>query len=144
MKRHYFLTPLFYCSFFLTANAVQPDQISGIWKSSSEDLIVKIDKVGNHFQGRIIWIESDGDHQFVLDEKNPVEHLAKMPLKGSKIIKELTFNPNELTWDGGTFYSYQDGKRYQCRVNLNNENQIQISKFLTDQQASKAEVWIRQ
>ncbi len=144
MKRHYFLISIFYCSFLLTSNAEQPEQIIGVWKSSNEELIVKIDKVGNHFQGRIVWIESDDKDHFLLDEKNPVEHLTKMPLKGRKIIEELTFDPSASAWDGGTFYSYQDGKRYQCRINLNSDNQIQILRFLPNQQESIAEVWTRQ
>ncbi|NJN24663.1 MAG: DUF2147 domain-containing protein [Cyclobacteriaceae bacterium] len=145
MKRHIFFLSLLYSAFALDAVAEEnPDKIIGVWKSDADGLMVKIDKVGDHFQGRIVWIESGDDQGLVCDEKNPDKRLASMPLKGNKIIQELNFNAAESIWDGGTFYSYKEGKRYRCRIKLSNENQISIQKILKGNQATASEIWIRQ
>lgn len=57
MKRYIFLLLLFFSGFSLASQAGSPGQIVGVWKSSNNKFMVKIDKVGNYFQGRIVWIE---------------------------------------------------------------------------------------
>ena len=143
MKRYFFLLSLLYCAFSFVASAGDPDQIIGIWKSSNEDLIVKIDKVGDHFQGRIVWLGSKGGSQPELDERNPNERLKRLPLKGNKIIKELSFNPSASVW-GGTYYNYKEGRVYRCQITFHGNDLIKITKFDQSKQDGIAENWIRQ
>lgn len=142
MKRYIFLLLLFFSGFSLAAQAGDPGQIVGVWKSSNNKLMVKIDKVGNHFQGRIVWIEiADGDSE--LDVNNPEDRLRKMPLKGNKIIQRLSFDPPKSIWSGGTFYNYLEGKRYDCQISLNGR-QIKITKYSQNSQEGIVETWTRQ
>lgn len=143
MKRYIFLLSIFFSGFSLAAQDGNPNQIVGVWKSPSNELMIKIDKVGNHFQGRIVWLEMSEGNQPVLDENNPEERLRKMPLKGNKIIQELSFDSSKSEWDGGTFYNYTEGKLYNCHVTLHNSGQIKITKYLLNHQDGVVETWTR-
>ncbi len=144
MKKNIFLLTIFFCGFCLAAQAGNPDQIVGIWKSPSNELMIKIDKVGNHFQGRIIWLELRGGNNPTLDENNPVEGLRRMPLKGNKIIQKISFNSSKSIWDGGTFYNHKEGITYHCQITLHTGDQIKINNFIQNHQDGKVETWTRQ
>ncbi len=142
MKRYIFLFILFFSVLGLSAQAVSPEQIVGVWKTPNNKLMVKIDKVGNHFQGRIVWIDiAQGNH--VLDVNNPEKRLQKLPLKGNKIIHHLSFDPSTSIWGGGTYYDYKEGKQYNCQISLNGR-QIKITKYLPNNQEEPIEIWTRQ
>ncbi|MCG8309643.1 MAG: DUF2147 domain-containing protein [Cytophagales bacterium] len=144
MKRFIFLLSVILSSFGLVAQAGNPDQIVGVWRSPTNSLMIKIDKVGNHFQGRIVWLRTHQPNKPALDENNPDEHLQNMPLKGNKVIKELSFNSSEEVWEGGTFYHHIDGKLYNCRIALHSNNQIKITRFIQSRQDGVSETWTRQ
>ncbi len=144
MKRYFFLLSIVLCSCGLAAQAENPDRILGVWKSSSEGLMIKIDKVGNNFQGRIVWLEPRQSNQPVLDDKNPDARLRNMPLKGNKIIKELKFNAAKSIWEGGTYYNHKEGKLYNCQISLQQRDKIRITKYIQDNQDGVVETWIRQ
>ena len=129
-------------SLSIVAQTGDPNQIVGIWKSPSNEFMIKIDKLGNQFQGRIIWLESTGG-QVELDENNPDERLQKIPLKGNKVIKELSFDVSESLWKGGTFYNHKDGKLYNCMITLHNNDQIKITKYVQNDSDSIVETWTR-
>lgn len=142
MKRYIFLLLLFFSGFNLAAQAGSPGQIVGVWKSSNNKFMVKIDKVGNYFQGRIVWIEiANGEP--VLDVNNPEERLQNIPLKGNKIIQHLSFDPSKSIWGGGTFYNYNEGKRYNCQISLRG-NHLNIIKYSQNSQEGIVETWTRQ
>lgn len=142
IKRYVFLLAILCSSLSLVAQAGDPNQIVGIWKSPSNEFIIKIDKLGDQFQGRIIWIESTGS-QAELDKNNPDERLQKIPLKGNKVIKELSFNVSESLWEGGTFYNHKEGKLYNCKITSHNSDQIKITKYVQNHSDGIVETWSR-
>lgn len=145
MKRYVFLLSFLLSSYsFLATQAGNPDQIVGVWKSSNNGIMIKIDKVGDHFQGRIVWLEENSGNQPLLDEKNPDERLRKMPLKGNKVIQKLKFNSSEVLWEGGTFYNYKEGRLYNCNISLQRSDQIKITRFSQNQLDGVTETWTRQ
>jgi uncharacterized protein (DUF2147 family) len=144
MKRYAFLFSIIICTASVAAQAGESDEIVGLWKSSSQQLMIKIDKVGDHFQGRIVWLGGSGENGMTLDENNPNVQLRSLPLKGNKIIQDLTFNPSASHWEGGTFYSYREGKNYNCVIDMQSSELIKITKFVQNQQDSQTETWIRQ
>jgi len=144
MKRYIFLVLIFFSGLGIGIQAGNPNNIVGIWKSPSNDLMIKIDKIGNHFQGRIVWIAPAITNHLLLDEKNPNEQLRHLPLKGNKVIQQLKFNSEEAIWDGGIFYNYNEGKHYYCKISLRNTDQIEIFKISQQSQDQVAEMWIRQ
>lgn len=144
MKRYFFLLLIFLSGFSLTAQTSSSDQIVGIWVSSAKDFMIKIDKVGNHFQGRIVWLDLAESSKVALDEKNPEEHLRRMPLRGNKILREISYNSVESIWEGGTFYNYKEGKIYNCQIKLKAGDQIAINNFDRNHQDGIVDTWNRQ
>ena len=144
MKRYIFLLSIVLISFSLAGQEGNPDQIVGVWKSASKGLMIKIDKIGDQFQGRIVWLSANQPDSPVLDKNNPNKQLQKMPLKGNKIIKDLSFNAEKMVWEGGTFYHHEDGKLYNCQISLHNSDRIKITRFLNTQQDAVGETWTRQ
>lgn len=128
----------------INIKASNPDHIIGVWKSSSDQVMIKIDKIGDRFQGRIVWYKPSGEINTILDEKNPEERLRQIPLKGNKIIQELSFNPIKSTWEGGTFYNHKDGKKYLCLISLQNSGEIKIIKYMQNNENAISETWTRQ
>lgn len=144
MKRYVLLLSIFAIGLSLSAQTESPDIIVGVWKSSTNDLMIKIDKVGNHFQGRIVWLDATAESKQTYDENNPEERLRAMPLKGNKIIQEISFNPSASVWEGGKFYNYKEGKVYNCQIELLASDQIKINNFLKDHQDGITQTWVRQ
>lgn len=128
----------------MVAQAGDSDKIVGLWKSSSQQVMIKIDKVGDHFQGRIVWLGDSGENGMTLDENNPNMQLRSLPLKGNKIIQDLTFNPSATHWEGGTFYNYTEGKNYNCTIDMQTADIIKITKFVQNRQNGQIETWTRQ
>jgi len=144
MKRSFLIFFLVNSGFCLLGQGTDPERIVGIWKSPSEGLMIKIDKVGDHFQGRIVWLDTSELDQPALDTNNPDERLQKMPLKGNKVIKELSYNSSELIWDGGTFYHHKEGKLYNCHITIDNNDKIKIARYVQNPKDAIVETWIRQ
>ncbi len=144
MKNISFITLIFLIGLSMNIKASNPDNIIGVWKSSSDQLMIKIDKIGDQFQGRIVWYKPSGEINSILDEKNPEVRLRKIPLKGNKIIQELSFNPAKSTWEGGTFYNHKDGKKYSCLISLQNSGEIKIIKYIQNNEPAISETWTRQ
>lgn len=131
-------------AFQLDAQSGDADQILGVWKSPTKSVMIKVDKIGEHFQGRIVWIQAAADIQPVLDINNPDERLKKMPLKGNKVIQELSFDPSKTVWEGGTFYNYEEGKLYNCHIVLQDADQLKITRYLQSPADAIVETWVRQ
>jgi len=121
------------------------DRIVGVWKSPDKNLMIKIDKIGDQFQGRIVWVAETEMSQIPLDENNPDTQLRKLPLKGNKVLKELSYNSLDSKWTGGVFYNHMEGKHYRCQITIHSPGQIKITKFMQgEQQDGVHEIWSRQ
>ncbi len=144
MKRYTLLLLVLTYTVTFGGQASDSDKIIGVWKSPDDSYMIKIDKIGNHFQGRIVWLSSNDQNQMKLDVNNPNEQLRNLPLKGNKIIEELSYSTGESVWNGGTFYSYTEGKVYHCQISMQSSNQIRILKYIRNQQEGKTETWTRQ
>lgn len=145
MKKHFLSIPVLFLLIASSyAQSSHPDGIIGLWKSPDGSLVVKIDKIGYAYQGRIAWIDlTRTGQQPLLDEKNPEPHLRTMPLKGNKMLKELTFNTDKDLWDGGVYYDPDEGKLYNCIVEAVDTEHISINKFLQDPSEVDKELWLK-
>ena len=144
MKRSVLVCMILCMSFYAEAQVDDAARIVGIWRIPGEDLLVKIDKIGSSYQGRIVWVKTSLNEEAALDVHNPNEHLRNMPLKGNKILEELTFNPANVTWEGGTYYSYAEGKLYNCRISLLEAGKISVLKYTGKEQEGQLETWTHQ
>jgi uncharacterized protein (DUF2147 family) len=131
---------------FLSAQAQQDTDLEGIWKSPDGTQMMQINKIGDLFQGRIVWLkEATADSgKPLLDVNNPDTHMQKMPLKGKKIVEDLRYDGQGRLWSGGTYYQPATGKIQKCHAQLQGSDQLILSSYRSDPANGSKEVWIRQ
>lgn len=134
---------IFLSNGLVTGQIIQSNEIVGLWKSPEGKLMVKIDKIGNFYQGRIAWLSDfENTADPILDQNNPKPHLRNIPLKGNKIIRELSFDSANVIWDRGFYYDHAEGKHYNCSVKMLDPFSIQITRHL-DGRSKSDEIWRR-
>jgi uncharacterized protein (DUF2147 family) len=129
----------------LMAQSKDADKLVGVWQPSDGRSYVKIDKIGNKFYGRVVWLkeanEEDGSPR--LDKNNPDESLRSTPLKGYRVMKDLVYNEDEKMWLDGTIYDPKNGTTYNCKIELMDDNKIEVRGFVGTAVFGRTDVWTR-
>lgn len=129
----------------LMAQSKDADKLVGVWQPSDGRSYVKIDKIGNKFYGRVVWLkepnEEDGSPR--LDKNNPDESLRSTPLKGYRVMKDLVYNEEEKLWLDGTIYDPKNGTTYNCKIELMDDNKIEVRGFVGTAVFGRTDVWTR-
>lgn len=87
--------------------AQQADDLVGVWEPSNGKVRVKIEKLGNKYFGRIVWLRAPIDsvtNKPKVDKNNPDVALRNVPLKGFRLLKDFTFK-SAGEWSEGTIYA---------------------------------------
>lgn len=129
----------------LTVSANDGDALVGVWKPSDGRSMVKIDKIGNKFYGRVVWLLEPNDENGNprTDVNNPDESLRETPLKGYRILKDFTYDASEDLWTDGTIYDPKNGSTYNCKIELKDENTIEVRGYIGTAVFGRTDVWTR-
>ena len=140
-----FFTGLIAILFSLPAFAQDADKLQGVWQPSDGRSMLKIDKIGSKFYGRVVWLKeaNDEDGNPRKDVNNPDEKLRSTPLKGYRVLKDFTYNSDEKIWDGGTIYDPKNGTTYNCKIEMKNDNQIEVRGYVGTEMFGRTDVWTR-
>lgn len=140
-----FFTGLIAILFSLPGFAQDADKLQGVWQPSDGRSMLKIDKIGSKFYGRVVWLKeaNDADGNPRTDVNNPDEKLRSTPLKGYRVLKDFTYNSDEKIWDGGTIYDPKNGTTYNCKIEMKNENQIEVRGYVGTEMFGRTDVWTR-
>jgi len=124
---------------------VEADKLVGVWQPSDGRSYIKIDKIGSKFFGRIVWLKEPNDEEGNprVDENNPDESLQNTPLKGYRILKDFTFNAEDELWEDGTIYDPKNGVTYNCKIELVEDNQIEVRGYVGTAVFGRTDVWTR-
>ncbi|MFM7726174.1 MAG: DUF2147 domain-containing protein, partial [Flavobacteriales bacterium] len=84
---------LLICSLFLTSSLAfaqnsEADKLLGVWEPSNGKARVKIEKIGEKYYGKIVWLREPNDPntgQPKVDKNNPDASLRTVPLKGYRL-----------------------------------------------------------
>lgn len=127
------------------AVADEGDKLIGVWKPSEGNALVKIDKIGNKFYGRIVWLEEPNDESgnAKTDKNNPDESMRSTPLKGYRILKDFVYDAEEKIWKDGTIYDPKNGSTYNCKIDLKDENTIEVRGYIGTSVFGRTDVWSR-
>jgi len=127
------------------AGGGEEDKLVGVWQPSDGRSYVKIDKIGNKFYGRVVWLEEPNDENGNprVDINNPDESLRSTPLKGYRILKDFVYNEEEEIWEDGTIYDPKNGTTYNCKIELTEENQIEVRGYVGTAVFGRTDVWTR-
>jgi len=91
--------------------------ILGKWLTPEKDGHIEIYEQGNKYFGKIVW-----GKDIRLDEKNPKPELRKRSLLGVTILNGFEYKNNQ--WINGTIYDPNNGKTYQCKMELEKGNKV--------------------
>lgn len=120
------------------------DAILGVWESGNGKARIKIDKTGEHFAGRIVWLREPNDEagKPKLDKNNPEESLRTKPLRGYSMLKNFSHAGNK-TWEDGTIYDPESGSTYSCTIEMTDENTLDVRGYIGISLFGRTDVWKR-
>lgn len=129
----------------VSAQDAQADKLEGVWQPSDGRSYVKIDKIGNKFYGRVVWLKEPNDDKGEprVDENNPDKALRSTPLKGYRILKDFVYDEEEEIWKDGTIYDPKNGTTYNCKIELTEENTIEVRGYVGSAVFGRTDTWTR-
>lgn len=134
------------------AYAPTPSDIVGDWLVESRDAVIRIEQVGDEYQGHILWQlhdtygPEDGPElngKIVTDRNNPDPALRARPLTGLKLLTGLKFEPDSGKWKGGRVYNSDNGRTYNCLVRMLGLNRLQLRGYIGISLFGGSTVWSR-
>lgn len=128
----------------LQSSSFGEDDILGVWTNSDKILKVKIEKIGSHYFGKLVWLEkpNEPDGSPKLDKHNPDPSLRKVPFIGLRIMKDMKYRGNGV-WGGGTLYDPEKGKSYGCKITMTTHDAANIRGFIGVSLLGKTEKFSR-
>lgn len=143
MKKNYLIVLALLVFTPLLAN--DGDKLVGIWKPSDGRSLIKVDKIGNKYYGRIVWLRDPKDESGEprKDVNNPDEKLRETPLRGYRILKDFQYDADEKLWVDGTIYDPKNGSTYSCKIELQDDNTIEVRGFIGTAVFGRTDTWTR-
>jgi uncharacterized protein (DUF2147 family) len=129
-----------------------PSGIVGDWLVDSRDAVIRIEQVGDEYQGHILWQlhdtygPEDGpalNGKIVTDRNNPDPALRSQPLTGLRLLKGLHYDPVSNKWIDGLVYNAENGHTYHCLVRLLDPNRLELRGFIGISLFGGNTVWSR-
>lgn len=134
-----------FISIFLNAKAQQnAEDIVGVWETGSGKAHVKIDKVGNYFFGRIVWLKEplNAEGKPKVDKNNEDVNKRKQPIFGMQLVGGFEWK-GENSWENGNIYDPENGKTYRCKIDLTNNTTMNIRGYIGISLFGRTDVWKR-
>jgi uncharacterized protein (DUF2147 family) len=128
----------------ISAQAINSNEILGVWLNEDKDAHVEIYREGEKFFGKIIWLKFPMDEETgrpKVDDENPDEDLRDQPVLGLLILKDFVFDEDE--WDSGTIYDPKNGKTYDCYMELKDIDNLKIRGYLGISLLGRTTYWTR-
>jgi uncharacterized protein (DUF2147 family) len=121
------------------------DDLVGIWKPSNGRSMVKIEKIGNKYYGRVVWLQEPTDEAGNprTDINNPDESLRSTPLRGYRLLKDFIYDQDENTWTEGTIYDPNNGSTYNCNIVPKDDNTIEVRGYIGAAVFGRTDVWTK-
>lgn len=142
----YFLGMMMVALFTLSGNAQEEgDRLKGVWEPSNGRAKVKIDKIGEKYFGRIVWLKEPNDPETgepKTDKNNPDPALRDAPLRGYRMLKDFTYKGGD-EWTEGTIYDPQNGSTYNCVIVMKDDNTLEIRGYIGVEAFGRTDVWKR-
>ena len=134
------------------ADPAAASAIVGDWLVESRDAVIRIERIGDEYQGHILWQlhdtygPEDGpalNGKIVTDRHNPDPALQSQPLTGLRLLKGLHYDPVGNKWIDGRVYNAENGRTYHCLVRLLHPNRLELRGFIGISLFGGDTVWSR-
>jgi uncharacterized protein (DUF2147 family) len=129
--------------FVLSVSAQKADAIMGKWLNPSGEGQVEIYKKGDKYFGKLAWIKfpNEASGKPKTDLKNPDASLRTRPELGLELLKDFTFNGDNV-YENGTIYDPKSGKTYSCKMTINGKK-LKIRGYVGISLFGRTEEWTR-
>ena len=128
----------------ISAQAINSDDILGVWLNEDKDAHVEIYKEGDKYFGKIVWLKFPIDEETgkpKVDDENPDEDLRDQPVLGLVLLEDFVFDHDE--WDSGTIYDPKNGKTYDCYMELKDDDNLKIRGYIGISLLGRTTYWTR-
>ena len=145
MKYFLFFTAFITLTSFSILQDTESDRLLGVWEPSNGKARVKIEKIGNKYYGKIVWLKEPNDpatNQPKVDSKNQDASMRTVPLKGYRMLKDFTYSGNSQ-WENGTIYDPENGSTYKCIIKMTDANTLDIRGYIGIEALGRTDVWKR-
>jgi len=142
MKKITILIIAFLSIMFLAKAQKNADDIVGVWLTGSGKGHVKIDKVGNYYFGRIVWLKDPLNDlgKPKLDKNNEDISKRSKSVLGMQLIGGFEWK-NDNLWDNGDIYDPENGKTYKCKLDLENLSTMNVRGFIGISLFGRTDIW---
>lgn len=125
--------------------AQDADQLVGVWEPSHGKARVKIEKIGEKYYGKIVWLKEPNDEttgEPKTDKNNPDPALRENKLRGYRILKDFSYS-GDGEWADGTIYDPENGNTYSCTIKMTDDNTLDIRGYIGVSAFGRTDVWKR-
>lgn len=124
-----------------SVQAAGDDAIAGTWLTENRDSKVAIERTGNTFSGKIVWLQTpEPNGKPLMDAKNVDAALRTRPIMGLEILSQFAPSAGGM-WTGGTIYSPRNGRSYPAQLSITADGKLDIR--VKDGVFSKHLYWTR-
>lgn len=126
------------------AQEIGADALVGVWEPSNKRIKVKIDKIGNKYYGRIVWLREPKDEEGnpKTDKNNPDKDMQDVPLLGYRMLKDFVYKGDGV-WEEGTIYDPLSGSTYNCTIKMPDEGTLDIRGYIGVSTFGRTDTWKR-
>ncbi|MES2380129.1 MAG: DUF2147 domain-containing protein [Bacteroidota bacterium] len=144
MKKLLLITVTIISSLFTAFAQQNNDDIVGVWETGNGKARVKIDKVGDYYFGRIIWLKEplSVDGKPKVDKNNKDVNKRNTPILGLRLVGGFKWE-SENRWEGGTIYDPETGNEYKCNITLVDKNTMNIRGYIGISMFGRTDTWKR-
>ena len=125
------------------------DRVLGLWLTEKADAHVRVERVGDSYQGQIVWLKqpqypADDDQGMAgrdkIDRENPDPARRGRPIIGLRIVEGFRFRDGE--WRDGRIYDPENGKTYKCRMWFDGET-LRLRGYIGISLLGRSTSWTR-
>lgn len=137
MKKLIISAILVLCTVMAFAQTNDADRILGTYLSENKTGKVEVTKQNGKYIGTLVWT-SIADAK---DEKNPDAALKTRTLKGTVILKDMTYDNG--IWKNGTIYDPESGNTYKATIKLKSDGNLTLRGYIGVPALGRNSVWTR-
>ncbi len=145
MKKTLLFVSVCFASMSLFAQTAATD-VTGVWKNGEGTAMIKIDKVNDKYQGKIVWLKEPNDPDNgkpKIDKNNPDETKRNRAVLGLINVWGFTYEDGE--WTGGYIYDPKNGKTYDCIITMDDKSKLNVRGYIMGMTMfGRTDTWVRQ
>ncbi len=124
--------------------AQDTDAIIGEWYTEEGKAKIEIYSCESSYCGKIVWLKEpkNPDGTTKRDTKNPNEDLRSRTIVGTNILTALEYDGGD-EWEDGEIYDPESGKTYSCRLELEDQNTLEVRGFIGLSLLGRSQTWTR-